>query len=363
MYEVERYAPSEAKAEDRLKTAIRDFMAPAAGDEFNGNTKFAVLAAAWMAELERLADRGVGSWGTIDTYRSRLQTAVQPSLGELRARELTAMALDRVVQDVRDKSSASSAKTVRAIISGVCAFAVRHGALERNISRDIGRIDSRQARNKPSQSRSLESTEVFTLLDKLDVDEQAVADDLPDLVRFFLATGERTGEALAAHWEHFDPAKKMINMQGNVIRARGRGKILNEGKTANSVRPIPLPEWCVVMLIDRQALLGATAGPIFASSTGTIREASNVRNRAWKPFLKRAGFEWVTFRTFRKTVATLLDEAGLTARQIADLLGHARPSMTQDVYMGRGTVSRGTADALDRVLSSAPPVTSSGKTT
>jgi len=48
----------------------------------------------------------------------------------------------------------------------------------------------------------------------------------------------------------------------------------------------------------------------------------------------------VTFRTFRKTVATLLDEAGLTARQIADVLGHAHPSMTQDVYMGRGAVSR-----------------------
>jgi transposase len=82
------------------------------------------------------------------------------------------------------------------------------------------------------------------------------------------------------------------------------------------------------------------SGPVFPSSTGTIREASNVRNRAWKPFKERAGYEWVTFRTFRKTVATLLDAAGLTARQIADILGHAHPSMTQDVYMGRGAVSR-----------------------
>jgi len=91
-------------------------------------------------------------------------------------------------------------------------------------------------------------------------------------------------------------------------------------------------------------------GPIFPSSTGTVREASNVRNRAWKPFTVRAGYDWVTFRTFRKTVATLLDEAGLTARQIADILGHARPSMTQDVYMGRGAVSRAGAQALDDAL-------------
>lgn len=47
-------------------------------------------------------------------------------------------------------------------------------------------------------------------------------------------------------------------------------------------------------------------------------------------------------------MATLLDEAGLTARQIADVLGHARPSMTQDVYMGRKNPSRAGAEALER---------------
>ena len=41
---------------------------------------------------------------------------------------------------------------------------------------------------------------------------------------------------------------------------------------------------------------------------------------------------------FRKTTATHLDQAGLSARVIADQLGHARPSMTQDVYMGRKAV-------------------------
>jgi integrase len=49
-------------------------------------------------------------------------------------------------------------------------------------------------------------------------------------------------------------------------------------------------------------------------------------------------FSWVTSHTFRKTVATRLDEAHLTARQIADQLGHAHPSLTQDAYMGRRVV-------------------------
>jgi len=50
---------------------------------------------------------------------------------------------------------------------------------------------------------------------------------------------------------------------------------------------------------------------------------------------------WITSHTFRKTTATILDNAGQSARQIADQLGHARPSMTQDVYMGRRTKNPG----------------------
>ncbi|TDD52820.1 transposase [Saccharopolyspora elongata] len=49
------------------------------------------------------------------------------------------------------------------------------------------------------------------------------------------------------------------------------------------------------------------------------------------------GLGWVTPHAFRRTAATLLD----------DVLGHARPSMTQDHYLGRGTVNPAAAAALD----------------
>ncbi|KQZ87679.1 hypothetical protein ASD62_19280 [Phycicoccus sp. Root563] len=62
---------------------------------------------------------------------------------------------------------------------------------------------------------------------------------------------------------------------------------------------------------------------------------------------------WITSHTFRKTAATILDDAGQSARQIADQLGHARPSMTQDVYMGRRAKNPGAAAALDSAFSPA----------
>jgi integrase len=59
---------------------------------------------------------------------------------------------------------------------------------------------------------------------------------------------------------------------------------------------------------------------------------------------------WITSHVFRKTTATILDNDGQTARQIADQLGHARVSMTQDAYLGRKAGDSRAAEALDRAL-------------
>jgi integrase len=58
----------------------------------------------------------------------------------------------------------------------------------------------------------------------------------------------------------------------------------------------------------------------------------------------------VTTHSFRKTVATLIDDEGLSARIGADHLGHSKVSMTQDRYMTRGRVHTQVADLLDRTV-------------
>lgn len=59
---------------------------------------------------------------------------------------------------------------------------------------------------------------------------------------------------------------------------------------------------------------------------------------------------WITSHVFRKTTATILDNDGQTARQIADQLGHARVSMTQDTYLGRKAGDSRASDALQRAI-------------
>ena len=74
-------------------------------------------------------------------------------------------------------------------------------------------------------------------------------------------------------------------------------------------------------------------GCCFTSPTGMLRDPSNTQADLRNVFA-RLGYPWVTSHVFRKTAATLLDEAGVSARKIADQLGHSQVSLTQDFYMG-----------------------------
>ncbi|MGP4018787.1 tyrosine-type recombinase/integrase [Saccharopolyspora sp. 5N708] len=62
----------------------------------------------------------------------------------------------------------------------------------------------------------------------------------------------------------------------------------------------------------------------------------------------RERIEYPDFTTHvgRKTVTTILDMSGQTAREIADQLGHANRAMTQNAYMGRGVRNPAVASAL-----------------
>lgn len=97
------------------------------------------------------------------------------------------------------------------------------------------------------------------------------------------------------------------------------------------------------------AALAHLAGtPVFPDTRGGYRDPSNTRRDIRDA--RGEEFSWVTSHVYRKTAATMLDEAGLTARQIANQLGHARPSLTQDVYMARGVADPLAARAFEQGL-------------
>jgi integrase len=337
---VSRFGASRAKAEAALKQALRDRYGTGAG-EITGETLLRRVAEVWLSEIEA---RDLAS-STKELYRDVVERRLNPGVGALRVREVSVATAERFIKTVLTNTGASTAKTTRTVLSGVLGLAVRHGALARNPVRELSRI------SHPRKTvRTLSHDEAVSLLDKVRTDPEAARLDLPDLIELMLGTGVRVGEACALRWAAVDLEGATVEVNATTVRSKMAGlHIQEQPKSAAGRRIIALPTYVVAMLSRRAAdpTLTNDAGVVFPSPYLQLRDRSNT-TADLRRVLDNAGFEWVTSHTFRKTVATWLDEAGQSARQIADQLGHSRPSLTQDVYMGRKVIGIEAAKILQK---------------
>lgn len=333
--QVQRQAKTKGAAERALALALRDRGRSGTGHDITPDTKMADLAEKWFGELEGKSP------STMQAYRDRLDRQVLPALGSVRVREISVGLLDRHLAAVRASHGPSLAKMTKSVISGMCGLACRHDAMKSNPCRDVARISSRPRR----APRSLTVNEVKAVREWLSEDDKARERDLPELVAFMVATGLRIGEACAVSWPDVDLDAGTVTVMGTVLRVKGQGLVISRPKSAAGERVLELPTWCVALLRQR----GPASGPVFpAPRSRTLRDPNNTRRDLREAFVSM-GMPGITSHAFRKTVATLMDEAGLSARSAADQLGHAKPSVTQDVYFGRRRRATGAAQVLEQL--------------
>jgi integrase len=227
------------------------------------------------------------------------------------------------------------------VLSGLLGVAVRHGAIPTNPVRDLARIHT--GRRKATRSLTLDECRAW--LAQLDADGDTRDKDLPDLCRFMIGTGLRIGEALAVAWPEVDLDEATVDVSRTLIRLTGVGLIRKSTKTETGERILTLPRF-VITTLRRRNPDGDALGPVFPDTLGGWRDPSNTR-RALREARCSEGFAWVTSHVFRRTCATILDQSGQSSRSIADQLGHAQVSMTQNHYLGRRIANPAAAAALD----------------
>jgi integrase len=198
-----------------------------------------VAAELWLAEVQRLR-----AGTTFDTYRRYLASRALPAFGELRLRECTAPMAHRYLRALEEELEANTVRSCRSVVSGILGFAVQQGAIPSNPVRDDGRIEGGGV-----AVRALTGEERVEFLARLDADERAAADELPDLIRFMLGTGVRIGEALALRWGQVDLDAREALVGPTLSRVTGKGLFVNErGKTRSALRMVPLPDFVQMML-------------------------------------------------------------------------------------------------------------------
>jgi len=247
---------------------------------------------------------------------------------------------------VAEAHGSASAKKAKSVLHGLIGYAVDNGVLSSDAMRQVRTVTSTAAKSKErdhtramtrsERDRVIQATLLAAGEPGLNPRTRRKRRATADLIAFLAGTGARIDEARSVRWQD-------INLERGRVYLRGT-------KSETSDRWLNLPDWLVEQLAARAADGGAE-GYVFAAPAQRdperVWDQSNSAG-AVRAALDACGMTWAVPHTFRRTVATLLDQANLPIARIADQLGHADVSMTARVYLGRDP--KGDKRDLARVL-------------
>jgi integrase len=330
-------------AEDALIQALADRRLSSPSDTIGLETLVTALV---EQHLVRLAEDG-RSPVTLSTYRFAVGK-LQKFIGGVRVGEASPACIDAALRSMRSAHGATMARQAKTILRGALQLAVMANALGANPVRDVQPLRSK---TQPKGAVGLTAEQLRDLLQKIQESQYCRDRDLVDPIMLLIATGLRRSELLGMRWVDYDGEARTLTVTGKVVRVAGEGlKRVDETKSAAGRRTVPLPLFAVAMLTARRHLsFFGEAKVIFPSTAGTLRDPNNF-GKQWRTVRAELGVPEITTHSFRKTVATLIDDDGLSARIGADHLGHSHVSMTQDRYMTRGRIHTQVADLLDRAV-------------
>jgi integrase len=193
-------------------------------------------------------------------------------------------------------------------------------ALDRAVKR-AGSRRTRPGRSRRSERRnrrssiSLEEVRIF-----LDSGLRDPAWRRYFTVAFF--TGLRPGEQLGLRWDDLDWPRKLIGVRRAVTRwGEGATKTVASRRDVGMLPPV---ERALLAQRPTSALGGAW---IFPNSQGGALDLTNLRERVWRPALRRAGLRYRALSQTRHTFATLALSSGEDIGWVAKQLGHTSTEM------------------------------------
>lgn len=153
------------------------------------------------------------------------------------------------------------------------------------------------------------------------------------MVRFLAYTGLRWGEMAALRVQDFDMLRRRVNVSRSVTESGGL--VWSTPKT-HERRSVPFPAALTAELAAVMVGKGRD-DLVFTDQRGGVLRNSNYRGRVFEPAVKNCQdadetFPTITPHDLRHTAASLAISAGANVKAVQRMLGHAKASMTLDVY-------------------------------
>lgn len=240
------------------------------------------------------------------------------------------------------------------VTKGYNSKTIRHmkilinGALEQ--AERIGHIKDNPNRHTVLPKKKKYEAQILTKEDIAKLIDVGKEERIYPLVITCVTCGLRKGEILGLRWNNVDWDKRQINITGSLCRIvqepdengrRASKYEILEPKTKSSIRSIPMMQSTYDVLLlqkERQKQdkeqykdIYMDNGFVFAKPDGRYispREMNNYFNK----FLKKYDIKSVRFHDLRHTYASIMLEAGVSAKVIQELLGHSTITTTLDIY-------------------------------
>lgn len=261
---------------------------------------------------------------TLHSYRGHVKNHIEPKIGHLLLKELTAVNvrdfLDRMLRDSTRAMAKKCLTTLRSIISA----AQERGLVLHNVARDV----------KLRRSERHDPERVFPTKDEV----RALIANAPPrhqpIIMTAILTGMRMSELRGLNWDAIDFDRSVITVRKRADRYCEMGNT----KSKSGRREIPmgpqlakmLKEWKLACPLGELAL-------VFPNGVGNVETHSNIYNRIFKPLMITCGIvegqgPRFSLHALRHAAASLFIEQGWPPKKIQTMLGHSSITMTYDVY-------------------------------
>lgn len=264
-------------------------------------------------------------------YQQVSRTYILPSLGKITVKNLRPQNIQELYDGMLSRGvGVFTVLKVHQVLHSALEYAVKTGVIGRN----------------PAS---------FTILPKEPADEMRILDEsqisqmlvtaqggrLEALLYLAVVTGMRQMEILGLKWTDLDWVNQTIKVERQLVRPEGGDVSFSPPKTKFGKRSVSLGPATITVLrsqYERQYMQRKAAGEnwqenglIFTTSLGSPIHPRNLL-RDFKNLLREAGLPVIRFHDLRHTAASLMLNHGIPVIVVSRRLGHAKPSITLDVY-------------------------------
>jgi integrase len=237
-----------------------------------------------------------------------------PAIGAMKAGEVQRLTIRKVLEDIAVKREAPvAANRALAAVRGVFNWAVDTGRLERTPIVKMKRLGEEEARTRYLNLDELR--QLWTALPGL-----PVTDDIRDIVRLCLITGQRVGE--------------VAGLRKSEVNSDGKMWTLPKDRTKNGVaHSVPLSDAALAIIEPRMKGRGQFLFPSRLTDSEPV--LASAPNKALQRNMLKIGIPAFTVHDLRRTVNTHMARLGVNAETRSRVLNHIsakKASITEAVY-------------------------------